>query len=116
MIADSLSVFYLVRLRPLMPGEKYFVNFSESGKIKKIHLIVERKEKVTTAIGVFNSVKISTTGGLFKGGGDFRIWYSTDQLRIPVRFEADVLFGKIYGEIIRLENPQRIIGTFKTTK
>ena len=115
LIADSLSVFYLARLRSLMPGEKYFIYFSESGKIKKIHVVVEQQEKVTTNIGVFNSIKISTTGGLFKGGGDFRIWYSTDQLRIPVRFEANVLFGKIYGKIIRLESPKRILGTFKTS-
>ena len=78
-------------------------------------MVVEQQEEVTTNIGVFNSIKISTTGGLFKGGGDFRIWYSTDRLRIPVRFEANVLFGKIYGKIIRLESPRRILGTFKTS-
>ena len=113
-VADILSVFYLARLRALQPGEKYFVHFSESGKIKPVHVVVQQQEKVSTDIGVFDSVKISTVGGLFKGGGDFRIWYSTDQFRLPVQFEADVRFGKIYGKIIRLESPRRIRGIFRT--
>ncbi len=113
-VADVLSVFYLARLRALQPGEKYFIHFSESGKIKPVHVVVQQQEKVSTDIGVFDSVRISTIGGLFKGGGDFRIWYSTDQFRLPVQFEADVRFGKIYGKIIRLESPRRIRGIFRT--
>jgi hypothetical protein len=111
-VADVLSVFYLARLRSLQPGETYLIHFSESGKIKPVHVVVQQKERVTTDIGVFDSVRISTVGGLFKGGGEFRIWYSTDQFRLPVQFEADVRFGKISGKIIRLESPRRIRGIF----
>ena len=111
-IADVLSVFYLARLRALQPGEKYFIHFSESGKIKPVQVVVQQQERVSTDIGVFDSVRLSTVGGLFKGGGDFQIWYSTDEYRLPVQFEADVRYGKVYGKITRLESPRRIRGIF----
>ncbi len=105
-IADIISIFYVARLHPLEPGQEYQVHLSERGKTKQIRLQVQAREKVQTEIGEFNAVRISTVGGLFKDGGDFRIWYSTDSLRFPIQFEADVKFGKVYGKLIGLETPQ----------
>ena len=105
-IADILSVFYVARLHSLEPGQEYQVYLSERGQAKQIRLQVQTLEKVQTAIGKFDSVRVSTVGGLFRNGGDFRIWYSTDPLRFPVQFEADVKFGKVYGKVIGLETPR----------
>ena len=105
-IADILSIFYVARLHPLEPGQEYQVHLSERGEAKQVRLQVQTREKVQTEIGEFNSVRVSTVGGLFRNGGDFRIWYSTDPLRFPVQFEADVKFGKLYGKLIGLETPQ----------
>ena len=105
-IADVLSVFYVARLHPLEPGQEYQVHLSERGEAKQIRLQVQTREKVQTDIGEFNSVRVSTVGGLFRNGGDFRIWYSTGPLRFPVQFEADVKFGKVYGKLIGLETQQ----------
>ena len=104
-VADILSVFYVARLRSLRPGDSYSIHLNDRGKIKPVTIQVQGREKVTTAIGSFDSVKISTVDGLFGNGGDFRIWYSTDRLRVPVKFEADVKFGKVYGTVIGLETP-----------
>jgi hypothetical protein len=105
-IADILSVFYVARLHSLEPGQQYQVHLSERGQAKQVHVHVQTQEKVETEIGEFDSVRISTVGGLFRNGGNFRVWYSTDPLRFPVRFEADVKFGKIYGKVIGLETPR----------
>ncbi len=105
-IADILSIFYVARLHPLEPGQEYQVYLSERGQAKQIRLQVQTREMVQTEIGKFDSVRVSTVGGLFRNGGDFRIWYSTDPLRFPVQFEADVKFGKVYGKLIGLETPQ----------
>ncbi len=107
-IADIISIFYVARLHLLEPGQVYQVHLSERGKAKQIRLQVQTREKVQTEIGEFNTVRVSTVGGLFRDGGDFRIWYSTGPLRFPVQFEADVKFGKIYGKLIGLETPQEI--------
>ncbi|TDI17011.1 MAG: DUF3108 domain-containing protein [Acidobacteria bacterium] len=105
-IADVLSIFYVARLHQLEPGQEYQVHLSERGKAKQIRLQVQTREKVQTEIGEFNAVRVSTVGGLFRDGGDFRIWYSTGPFRFPVQFEADVKFGTIYGKLIGLETPQ----------
>ena len=105
-IADVVSVFYVARLRFMKPGDEYLIHLSGGGKVKQVQLQVQEREKVKTEIGVFDAIRISTVGGLFRDGGDFRIWYSTDPLRIPVKFEADAKVGTVYGKIIRLETPR----------
>ncbi len=105
-IADIISVFYVARLHSLEPGQEYQVHLSERGQAKQIRVHVETHERVETAIGEYDSVRISTVGGLFKNGGDLQVWYSTDSLRFPVQFEADVKFGKVYGEVIGLDTPR----------
>ncbi|MDA2931422.1 DUF3108 domain-containing protein, partial [Acidobacteria bacterium AH-259-O06] len=105
-ITDVVSVFYVARLRFMKPGDEYLIHLSGGGKVKQVQLQVQEREKVKTEIGAFDSIRISTVGGLFRDGGDFRIWYSTDHLRIPVKFAADAKVGTVYGKIIRLETPR----------
>ena len=105
-VADILSVFYVARLHSLRPGDSYLIHLNDKGKIKPVTIQVQDRETITTDIGSFDSIKTTTVGGLFSNGGDFQIWYSTDQLRVPVRFEADAKVGKVYGKVIGLETPQ----------
>ncbi len=102
-LTDILSVFYVARVRDMAPGEEYFIYLSDDGKSRKVVTTVDKNETVHTNLGNFKAIKLSTKGGLFKNGGGFRIWYSQDEFRIPVKFEADVSFGKVYGELIQME-------------
>ena len=36
-------------------------------------------------------------GGLFSQNGDFHIWMSADERKMPVRFEARVRLGRVLG-------------------
>jgi hypothetical protein len=47
---------------------------------------------------------ISVFGGLFRDGGTFIVWLSDDQNRIPIKFEAKVKLGKVFGSIKKMEN------------
>ncbi len=109
-VLDSISVFYAARLQKMMPGDRFRLFLSDNGDIKPVELEVVKEENLEIALGKYKAVKITTTGGIFKEGGEFRIWYTQDQLRIPVKFEADVKFGKVYGELIHLQTPRRIKG------
>ena len=104
-IADILSIFYAARLREMHAGEQYMINFFNGRKLENVHMRVQKGQIVRTAIGPFHTIKISTVGGLFQGGGDFGVWYSRDTLRVPVQFQADAKVGKVYGQIIRIETP-----------
>ncbi len=103
---DVLSVFYVARLRTMKPGDRFIFYLNEKGSFRKVRVVAEGTETVETPIGKFPSIKISTTGGLFRQGGDLRIWYSKDNLRIPTKFEADLKLGKVYGQLIRVATPR----------
>lgn len=113
-LSDILSVFYVGRLRVLKAGDQYLVYLSDNGKHRQVQVKVENKESVQTPIGDFPALKVSTAGGFFRGGGDFRIWYSEDELRLPVKFEADARLGKLYGQLIQLQTGGTIRGLIET--
>lgn len=102
---DVISVFYVARVREIDPGEHFAVDLNERGDFKRIRVRAEGTEKVSTPVGTFPSLKLSTTGDLFHGGGEFHIWLALDSLRIPTKFETNVKFGKVYGELIRFQSP-----------
>ena len=100
---DVISAFYAVRLHHLEPGSEYSLNLSDNGRVREMRVLVEKREKVETQIGDFDAVKLLAEGGIFSEGHSMRIWYSRDRLRVPIKFEADVKFGTVFGELIQLE-------------
>lgn len=103
---DVLSVFYVARLHKVEPDDRFIIYLNEKGSFRKVRVVAEGIETVETPVGKFPSIKLSTTGGLFRQGGDLRIWYSRDDLRIPTKFEADLKLGKVYGQLIRVATPR----------
>jgi hypothetical protein len=113
-ISDTLSAFYAARVREMKLGERYLMDLSDNGRIKTVELRVVKGQEISIDLGKFDTLKISTVGGFFKDAGEFHIWYTRDALRIPVRFEADVRYGKIYGDLIRLQTPYLAKGRVRT--
>ena len=100
---DVISAFYAIRLHRLEPGREYALNLSDNGKVRETRVVAQKREKVETGIGKFDAVKLKAQGGIFSEGRSLRLWYSRDRLRIPVKFEADVKFGTVFGELIQIE-------------
>lgn len=101
-VQDILSAIYVTRLRELRLGEKYPLAVSDDGVVKQVEVNVRKKEPVDAIAGQFPALKletISVLGGLFKGGGTFLVWMSDDERKIPVKFEAKVKLGKVFGTI-----------------
>ncbi len=76
-------------------------------RIKEVQVAVERQEAVETPAGKFTAWRINTVslmGGLFREGGQFRIWVSADDRKIPVQFEAKVGIGRALGKLRTAEN------------
>lgn len=102
---DVLSVFYVTRLYEYSPGDGFHFHLNNRGDFELIRVVAQRHERVRTPLGRFPCLVLATQGGLFRGGGDFRIWLTRDRMRVPVRFEADVRWGKVYGDLVRQESP-----------
>jgi hypothetical protein len=113
-LVDIVSVFYVGRLRVLETGSQYFVNLVDEGASRRIEILVAKHEDVTTPIGKFRTIRINTNGKIFNSGGNLRVWYSTDAARVPVKFEADVAFGKVYGTLVSMDTPNTSRGLIRT--
>jgi hypothetical protein len=46
---------------------------------------------------------VSVFGALFKGGGTFVVWFSNDARQMPVKFEAKVKLGKVFGTLKQIK-------------
>ncbi|HSR51108.1 MAG TPA: DUF3108 domain-containing protein [Acidobacteriota bacterium] len=98
-LADVVSVFYVARLRSLSPGDRYRIHLADESEPHEVQVKVLEREETETPLDEYDSVRISTVGAFFNEGGGFLIWYSTDDRRLPLRFQADAKIGKVYGEL-----------------
>ena len=104
-VQDFLSAIYRTRLRGLQVGENYPLHVSDNGVVKEVDIRAVRSERVEAIAGTWPTVRIDTVsvGGLFKGGGSFVLWFSDDRARVPVKYEAQVKFGRLFGTIKHME-------------
>jgi len=105
-VQDILSGIYLVRLQELRSGEKFPLTVSDDGTVKQVEVRVKEKEAVEATAGRFSAWKVETVsvfGGLFKGGGTFLVWFSDDAHRVPVKFEAKVKVGRVFGTVKQIK-------------
>ena len=103
-ILDLISIFYAVRTLPLQPGAQHSMVLSnDHARVQPIQVKVSGEETARTDAGVFQVHRINTSGlfgGLFRSGGEFKIWLDKST-RIPVKFEAKVKLGKVTGSLQR---------------
>jgi hypothetical protein len=101
-VMDLFSALYFLRKKELATGFSMRALVGENDVVKEVQVKVEKQELVKVPAGSFNAWKMSTTaivGGLFKGGGEFHIWLSADERKLPVKFEAKTYLGKATGSL-----------------
>ena len=106
-VQDFLSAIYQTRLKEIQVGDSYPLNISNNGIIKKVEIRAIKKEIVIALAGTYSTIKIqsSSVRGLFKGGGSLVVWVTDDDRKMPVKYEARAWLGKIFGTIMKIENP-----------
>jgi hypothetical protein len=105
-VQDILSGIYVTRLHQLQSGKTFPLVVSDNGTVKQVEVRVKEKETIEAIAGQFPAWKVETVsvfGGLFKGGGTFLVWFSDDAHRVPVKFEAKVKLGKIFGTVKQIK-------------
>ena len=105
-VQDILSGIYVTRLQELRSGNKFPLVLSDDGTVKQVEIRVKERETVEAIAGRFSAFKLETVsvfGGLFKGGGTFLVWFSDDAHRVPVKFEAKVKVGRVFGTVKQIK-------------
>ncbi len=101
-VKDLFSALYSLRREPLKVGSSYRILVGDDEHIKEVEAQVEKIEQIKTPSGVYRVCRVNTVailGGLFKNGGQFRMWLTADERKLPVRFEVQVSLGKATGSL-----------------
>jgi len=109
-VQDLLSAIYYTRLQDLKIGTKVSMAISDNGTVKKIEITVDKREMVDSALGKLPALRTeasSVFGGLFQSGGTLLVWVSDDQRRLPLKFEAKVKLGKVFGTIMKIDGTNK---------
>jgi len=106
-VQDIFSAIYWLRQQELNLGMRYKSTLGYDDRVKEVESLIEKKEWIETPVGKFEAWRLNTValmGGLFKGGGQFRVWLSADERKVPLQFEAKVVLGKVVGKLKHEEN------------
>jgi hypothetical protein len=104
-VQDPFSALYYFRMMKLQSGYVHKAILGHDNKIKEVACRVEKQENVNTPAGKFLAWKVdvvSLMGDLFKNGGQFKIWFSADERKLPVSFKIKVNWGSAIGKLEKM--------------
>jgi hypothetical protein len=95
--------------QPLKPGDDLTFDVFSGGNRYVFAFNVIGRERITTALGTFNTLKIEPSV-IWLSQGSFRsqaqettIWVTDNRRHLPVRIAATVFFGYIYVDLVKIE-------------
>jgi hypothetical protein len=101
---DVISCLYYVRSKlPMQPGASLAMNVYHDKKNRNVEVRVETIERVKGPWGQMDAARVLVImpfQGVFLNQGNIRVWFSTDERRIPVRMKARVIIGSIVADLI----------------
>jgi hypothetical protein len=103
-VQDPFLAVYYYRMK-LQPGYVHKAILGHDNKIHEVTCRVEKQENVNTPAGKFLAWKVdvvSLMGGLFKDRGQFNIWFSADDRKLPVSFYIKVKLGSVIGKLEKM--------------
>jgi hypothetical protein len=101
-VQDPFSALYSYRMLPLREEHTKTLVIGDNDKVKEVRCHVEKQGKLEVPAGKFSAWEITTSslmGGVFKEGGQFRIWLSADDKKVPLQFEVKVRLGRVLGKL-----------------
>lgn len=100
------TALHYFRTFQLEDGKTYSYHVSDDGNTWDVHAKVLRREILKTDLGNFKTVVISpevATNGILKPMGEVLFWFTDDDRKFPVKFEAKIKIGKVVGYLKALE-------------
>ncbi|ULA65010.1 MAG: conserved exported protein of unknown function [Nitrospira sp.] len=101
---DLISCLYYVRsLLPLKQGASQALAVYHDKKIRQIEVRVEKLERLEGPWGNLETAQVLVImpfQGIFLNQGNIRVWFTTDERRIPLRMKAKVIIGSIVADLV----------------
>ena len=100
---DAISCLYYVRkVLPMVPGASLVMNVHHDNKNYKLEVRVEALEMLKGSWGKQQTARVLVVmpfQGIFLNEGNIRVWFTTDDRRVPLRMKAKVLIGSVFAEL-----------------
>ena len=110
-IQDLLSAIYFLRTQPLEVGKTFEVTLSDSGRVYQVPMHVMEKKRIKTVLGRIEAVRIDPQlygpKGILGGKGQFSIWLTNDNRRIPVSARSKNDYGTFDITLRKIKKPGR---------
>jgi hypothetical protein len=103
---DALSVLFYLRGLPYKKDEQYIIPLMNKGKVLILKAISQKIEEIDTNIGKKEAIKVLAStqySGETLKSGNMTFWFSNDDKRVFLRFNAEVKIGSISGDIEKYE-------------
>jgi hypothetical protein len=101
---DVISCLYFARNElSLQPGSSLTMNVFHDKKNRKVEVRVEEIETLSGPWGEVETARVLVImpfQGLFLNQGNIRVWFTTDDRRIPVRMKAKIIIGSIVADLV----------------
>jgi hypothetical protein len=101
-VQDPFSAIYLYRMSPLQEKHAKTFILGDNENFREAQCRVEKRETIEVPAGKFSAWKIASSAltiKLFKEGGDFHLWLSADDRKVPLQFEIKVKLGRVLGKL-----------------
>lgn len=100
---DSYSALHFVRGFPMAKGDMYEFPIVTRGKIWIIKILVEGEETIDVNGKDVRAIRLNAETrfpGVLEKKGDILFWYSADEKKKLLKFEAQVKIGAVSGELV----------------
>jgi hypothetical protein len=100
---DAISCLYYVRkVLPMAPGASLAMTVHHDKKNYRLNVRVEALETLEGSWGKRQTARVLVImpfQGIFLNEGNIRVWFTTDEQRVPVKMKAKVIIGSIVAEL-----------------
>jgi hypothetical protein len=104
---DALSSLYFLRTKKdFVVGTPIVFDIHDGGKNWSVEVHVLGREKIMTALGEFNTIKVKTYPkyeGVFMHKGEIFIWLTDDSRKVPVLMKSTITIGSIVSTITEMK-------------
>lgn len=105
-VQDIASAFYYLRTQPLILGQSFEIQISDSGQVYRTPVRVTARKKMKTVLGQVWALRVEPEvfgeGRMLRGKGKMTIWYTDDPARVPVRAQISNELGSLDIKLKRL--------------
>ena len=107
---DLITALIQSRAWGLQPGQTHEALVMFDNEFYPLTITAEREETISTPQGPRKALLIiprmpENPKGMFRKGGEVRVWVSTDRERLPLRFEVRLKIGTAYATLSDYKSP-----------